>query len=66
MTYNEHAKIYDGMANRQLKMCFEMPIFYPGVDDLIPHIDGLEQERRNSIASALKLRLSCTYPLICQ
>ena len=28
------------------------------------HIDGLVQERRNSIANALELRLSCTNPLI--
>ena len=28
------------------------------------HINGLVQERCNSIANALKLRLSCTYPLI--
>ena len=28
------------------------------------HIDGLVQERRNSIANALELRLYCTYPLI--
>ena len=26
------------------------------------HIDGLVQERRNSIANALELRLSCTNP----
>ena len=26
------------------------------------YIDGLEQERRNSIANALELRLSCTNP----
>ena len=26
------------------------------------HIDGLMQERRNSIANALELRLPCTYP----
>ena len=26
------------------------------------HIDGLMQERRNSIANALELRLSCTNP----
>ena len=31
----------------------------------IPHIDGLVQERRNSIVKALKLRLSCTNPSIC-
>ena len=29
------------------------------------HIDGLVQERRNSIANALELRLSYTNPLIC-
>ena len=28
------------------------------------HIDGLMQERRNFIANALELRLSCTYPSI--
>ena len=27
--------------------------------------DGLVQERRNSIANALELRLSCTYPSKC-
>ena len=29
------------------------------------YIDGLVQERRNSIANALDLRLSCTNPSIC-
>ena len=28
------------------------------------HLDGLVQERRNSIANALELRLSCTNPPI--
>ena len=28
----------------------------------IPYFDGLVQERRNSIANALELRLSCTNP----
>ena len=28
------------------------------------HLDGLMQERRNSIANALELRLSCTNPSI--
>ena len=31
---------------------------------LIFHIDGLVQERRNSIANALELRLSCPNPSI--
>ena len=30
----------------------------------IDHFDGLVQERRNSIANALELRLSCTNPSI--
>ena len=29
------------------------------------HLDGLVQERRNSSALAMELRLSCTHPLIC-
>ena len=29
-----------------------------------PHIDGLVQERRNSSALAMELRLSCTNPSI--
>ena len=37
-----------------------MPDFYQGYDKV--HINGLVQERRNSIASALELRLSCTNP----
>ena len=28
------------------------------------HLDGFMQERRNTIANALELRLSCTNPLI--
>ena len=31
---------------------------------LLAHIDGLMQERRNSIANAMELRLSCTNPSI--
>ena len=30
------------------------------------HIDGLVQEKRNSIANALELRLSCPNPLTCR
>ena len=36
-----------------------------GGDDLIQHIDGLVQERCNSSALALELRLSCTNPSTC-
>ena len=34
------------------------------VNSIQYHIDGLAQERHNSIANALELRLSCTYPSI--
>ena len=37
-------------------------------DDVImseAYIDGLVQERRNSIADAMELRLSCTNPSMC-
>ena len=30
----------------------------------IDHVDGLVQERHNSIANALELRLCCTNPLM--
>ena len=30
------------------------------------HIDGLVQERRNSSAIAMELRLSCTNPSLCE
>ena len=32
--------------------------------DLIHHVDGLVQERRNSSALAMELRLSCIIPLM--
>ena len=34
------------------------------IKQLHDHIDGLVQERRNSIANALELRLSCINPSI--
>ena len=34
--------------------------------DVIIQLDGLVQERRNSIANALELRLYCTNPSICK
>ena len=35
------------------------------ISSVLCHINGLVQERRNSIANAQKLRLSCTKPSIC-
>ena len=33
---------------------------------MLGHLNGLVQERRNSIANALELRLSCINPPICR
>ena len=33
--------------------------------NIVPYFDALVKERRNSIANALELRLSCTNPSIC-
>ena len=41
-------------------MCAWVPVFITASY----HIDGLVQERRNSIANALEFRLSCTNPLL--
>ena len=43
-----------GSSYRQVSLCFESELY----------IDGLVQERRNSIANALQLRLFCTTPSI--
>ena len=40
-----------------------LPI-HPHPTQLVTHINGLVQERRNSIANVLELRLSCTNPSI--
>ena len=42
----------------------ERSLMQPVREDML-HIDGLVQEKRNSIANALELRLSCTNSLIC-
>ena len=41
-----------------------MQIYLHFFSNLLAHTDGLVQERRNSIANALELSLSCTNPLI--
>ena len=33
--------------------------------EILDHVDGLVQERHNSIANALELRFSCTNPWMC-
>ena len=46
------------MCNLNIYMFMIMEFF----EHFIYHFDGLVQERRNSIANALELRLSCTNP----
>ena len=40
-------------------------IFLNTMHPKVIHIDGLVQERRNSSATAMEFRLSCTNPLLC-
>ena len=52
---------------KMLPLLFRDSILRPATNacqSFINHIDGLVQERRNSIANALELRLSCTNQLI--
>ena len=44
-----------------LQFCIK-PSKYSSQPLSISQVDGLVQERRNSIADAMELRLSCTYP----
>ena len=45
--------------------CFSFPLCFVGFPPPFPvRFDGIMQERRNSIANALELRLSCTNPSI--
>ena len=69
--FQSNAEIYAGVENIKKK-----PIKAPNLMvksrtamyRLMPlsYMDGFVQERRNSIANALGLRLSCTNPSICQ
>ena len=44
---------------------FSCSVFRASTVDILEfHVDGLVQERRNSSALAMELRLSCTNPLI--
>ena len=55
--YNKQKKWYHLTVTKKFQNLYH--------EYIIEHIDGLVQERRNSIANALGLRLSCTYPSIC-
>ena len=46
-----------------MEMKWDVPNYHPCIGSAL-YIDVLAQERRNSIANALELRLSCTNPLI--
>ena len=47
-------------------MKIHSPLHYQYEITLDEYIDGLVQERHNTIANALELRLSCTNPSMCQ
>ena len=56
---------FDVSPNISLKKS-EVPVIFEVMAVIVRkghQIDGLVQERRNSIANALELRLSCTNPL---
>ena len=62
-----HAAIDNTLSLVQVMACFlvwQETITYTK-NDQDEYIDGIEQRRRNSIANALELRLSCTNPSIC-
>ena len=54
-----YAGIYQLKSSFIFEACFYCALYKI---DLKLYIDGLVQERRNSIANALELRLSCTNP----
>ena len=54
-------------ANERFSLAEPLPRLIPAlgsVENDISYTDGLMQERRNSIANTLELRLSCTNPSI--
>ena len=59
-TRNCHSISMGGRSERKF-VAWSLWWLGPG-DDMWRHVDGLMQERRNSIANALELRLSCTNP----
>ena len=54
-----------GIYQKQINMRHILYPFSPITWEKIGYIDGLVQERRNAITSALELSLSCNNPLIC-
>ena len=57
--YMQHLIILDKLLGGPgcIWICEELPVYH--------YIDGVVQERRNSIAGALELRLSCANPSSC-
>ena len=55
------ARVNPFTAGKNMGAKMIVPIFFNGMD----HLDGLVQERRNSSALAMELRLSCINPSIC-
>ena len=68
--FQSNTEIYAGVENikKNIKAPNLMDKIRPAMYRLMPlsYMDGFVQERRNSIANALGLRLSCTNPSICQ
>ena len=66
-TFSRHRLGYpnrEAFASNDVGLSLNLPIIVI-ISILTPHTDWLVQERRNFIADALELRLSCTEPLIC-
>ena len=61
-----HSKCPSYYSVMSLKFVFfKLLPHLPRANEQTPYLDGLAQERRNSIANALELCLSCTNPSIC-
>ena len=60
------AKIIMGPSLLKNHLCIWVQFVHLDIQMVLNHhIDGLVQERRNSSALAMELRLSCTNPSIC-
>ena len=67
---HEHNRIiivtlYNMVEFKMILLNSLLPSDMIGIQDPCQHVDGLVQERRNSIANTLELHLFCTIPSIC-
>ena len=70
---NDWVNNHDAGDLRRYRVHYDVIVMWTYIDSTpwgrvtnADYFDGLEQERRNSMANALQLRLSCTKPSICQ